>query len=117
MLDSVQIMDVGDPVTVGFEVTRSLTPVGEPVPGLVQTTTLQNAAESLTVAVYSVKVPLATQISEGQAVTVVSCLMEPDLVGKVLYLDKVTQNGAAMLRKATATDFSIVDQQGKGDLS
>jgi hypothetical protein len=44
-------------------------------------------------------------------------LAEPDLVGKVLLLDKVSQNGLAMLRKAVASDFDMVNQEGKGGLA
>ena len=85
-------------------------------PGLVQTTTLQNAVESRTVNTYSVKVARGTALEKGMAVKVVSCVMEPSLVGKTLLIDKVSQNGLAMLRKAVASDYDIVDQQGKGDL-
>lgn len=116
-LDSVQIMNVADPVTVGTAVTRALTPVGEPVPGLVQTTTLANAIESQTTNTYSVKVPTRTGLKAGQAVKVLSCLMEPDLVGKVLLLDKVSQNGLAMLRKGVASDVDVVNQEGKEALA
>jgi hypothetical protein len=114
--DTVQIMDVGQPVTVGINVTRELTPVGDPVAGLVQTTVLDNAVESLVDSVYSVKVAGGTNIKAGQAVKVISCLMEPSLVGKVLLLDKVSQNGLAMIRKAVATEFKPVNQEGKGGL-
>jgi hypothetical protein len=117
LLDTIQILDVGDPVTVGSQVTRALTPVGNPIPGLVQTTTLQNAVESRTDNTYSVKVARGTAVQPGQAVRVVTCLAEPDLVGKVLLLDKVSQNGLAMLRKAVASDFDMVNQEGKGGLA
>ena len=116
LLDSVQILNVGPPVTVGTEVIRELTPVDGPVAGLVQTTTLTNAVESRTDSVYSVKVPARTIIKAGQAVRVVSCLMEPDLVGKVLLLDKISKNGLAMIRKAVASDFETVNQEGKEGL-
>jgi hypothetical protein len=117
LLDSIQIYDVGAPVTVGFEVTRPLTPVGDPVAGLVQTTTLANAAESNVESFYSVKVAQGTALNPGQAVRVLACVMEPQLVGKTLLLDKVSLNGAAMIRKAVATDFEKVNQEGKGDLA
>jgi hypothetical protein len=110
-------MEVGDPITVGIEVTRILTPVGQPVPGLVQTTTLENAVESRTSNVYSVKVAQGTPLKAGQAVKVVSCVMEPDLAGKVLLLDKVSQNGVAVIRKAVASDYTVVNQEGKEGLS
>ena len=117
LLDRIQILDVVPPVTVGYEVTRALTEVGDPVAGLVQTTVLQNASESNTESFYSVKVAQATPIKSGQAVRVEACLMEPELVGKVLLLDKVSLNGLAMLRKAVATDFEKVNQEGKEGLS
>ncbi|QOI66998.1 hypothetical protein SEA_MAELINDA_10 [Microbacterium phage MaeLinda] len=117
LMDSLQILDVGDPITVGHNVTRSLTPVGDPIPGLVQTTTLQNAVESRVESVYSVKVRQGTQISAGQAIRVVSCVQEPSLVGKVLLLDKISQNGLALLRKGVATDATVVNQEGKEAIS
>lgn len=116
LIDSLQILNVGNPVTVGFEVTRQLTEVGTPIRGLVQTTTLANAVESRVDSTYSVKVPQGTEISAGQAVRVVDCIMEPDLVGKVLLLDKVSKNGMAMIRKAVASDFEVVNQEGKEGL-
>ncbi|AUX82784.1 hypothetical protein PBI_POCKET_10 [Microbacterium phage Pocket] len=117
LMDSLQLLDVGDPITVGHNVTRSLTPVGDPIPGLVQTTTLQNAVESRVESVYSIKVRQGTQISAGQAIRVVSCVQEPSLVGKVLLLDKISQNGLALLRKGVATDATIVNQEGKEAIS
>ncbi|AUX83347.1 hypothetical protein FDJ34_gp09 [Microbacterium phage Eleri] len=117
LFDSVQIYDVAEPVTTGVAVTRALTPVGEPMPGLVQTTTLANAAESLTINTYSVKVARGTDISAGQAVKVLECQLEPSLVGKVLLLDKVSQNGMALIRKAVASDATVVNQEGKEALS
>lgn len=117
LLDSVQLYDVGPPVTVGATVSRALSAVGAPIPGLVQTTSLANAVESRTENLYSVKVPQGTVISAGQAVKVIACLMEPDLVGKVLLLDKVSQNGAALIRKAVASDTTVVNQEGKEALA
>lgn len=87
------------------------------VPGLVQTTTLANAVESRTDSTYSVKVAAGTALRAGQGIEVVSCVAEPDLVGKVLLLDKVSHNGLAMLRKAVASDFDMVNQQGKEGLA
>ena len=115
--DTVQLLDVGEPVTVGVHVTRSLTSVGGPIPGLVQTTVLANAVEGQTSNVYSVKVPVGTVVHAGQAVRVVTCVLEPDLVGKVLLLDKVSQNGAALIRKAVASDTTVVNQEGKEALA
>ncbi len=116
-VDSVQLLLVGEPVTVGFEVVRETVPVGDPVAALVQTTTLANAVESQVVNVYSVKVPQGTVIDAGMAVEVLTCQQEPSLVGKKLLLDKVSQNGLALIRKAVASDFHQVDQQGKENLS
>lgn len=113
LTDTVQISNVGEPVTVGFSVVRPLVPAGEPVPALVQTTTLANAVESRVESLYSVKVAQGTALAAGQAVTVVTCTQEPSLVGKTLLLDKVSQNGLAMIRKAVATDFNVVNQEGK----
>ncbi|QFP95338.1 hypothetical protein SEA_YUUY_9 [Microbacterium phage YuuY] len=117
LVDTLQIMDVGDPVTVGTKVVRLLTPVGDPVDGLVQTTSLANAAESQVVNVYSVKVARKTVIRAGQAIKLVACRQEPDLVGKVLLLDKVSQNGLAVIRKAVASDTTVVNQEGKEGIS
>ncbi|QDF15974.1 hypothetical protein H3N89_gp09 [Microbacterium phage MonChoix] len=116
LIDSVQILDVADPVTVGINVTRATTPVGDPVPALVQTTTLQNAVESTVENIYSVKVPVGTQLNPGQAVEVVTAATEPSLAGKKLLIDKVSQNGMAVLRKAVASDFTKVNQEGKEGL-
>lgn len=116
LIDSIQIYHVGSPVTVGYEVTRALTAVGQPIAGLVQTTTLENAIESRTASTYSVKVAQGTFLYAGQAITVVGCIMEPSLVGKTLLIDKVSQNGLAMIRKAVASDFESVNQEGKGGI-
>ena len=115
--DSIQIMDVGEPVTEGAQVTRSLTPVGSPVAGLVQTTVLANTAEGRTNSTYSVKVAQGTVIEAGQAVKVVSCLLEPDLVGTVLLLDKVSLNGASLIRRGIASSVTVVNQEGKESLA
>ena len=116
LVDSVQVYNLGSPVTTGVHVSLSRSPVGEPIPALVQTTTLANAAESSTDSVYSVKVAQGTALSAGQAVKVLSCRMEPSLIGKTLLLDKVSQNGLAALRKAVASDFEVVNQEGQEGL-
>jgi len=115
--DTLQILTVGPPVTVGIQVTRSLTSVGLPVQGLVQTTTLANAVESRIDVVYSVKVRQNVLLMPGQAVRVVTCVATPSLVGKVLLIDKVTENGLAMIVKGIASDFHNVNQEGKGALA
>lgn len=113
LVDSIQVFTVGEPVTVGHEVTRQLTFAGDPIPGLVQTTTLQNAIESRVENTYSIKVARGTALRAGQAVVVVRCVAEPDLVGKTLLVDKVSQNGLALIRKAVASDYDSVNQEGK----
>jgi hypothetical protein len=114
--DTIQIFDVGAKRTEGINVVRDLTPVGTPVPGLVQDTTLQNAVESQTTTTYSVKVARGTAIRAGQVVQVISCQAEPELVGKKLLLDKVSMNGLALIRKAVASEFANVNQEGKENL-
>jgi hypothetical protein len=132
LVDSIEILDVGNPVTVGINVERSLTAVsgtvvGSPLPGLlgntpgavkglVQTTALANAVESRSDSVYSIKVDHSTSLKRGQAVRVLSCAREPELVGKVLLVDKVGLNGLSMIRKAVASDFDVVNQEGKAGL-
>lgn len=116
LLDRVQILDVGEPATVGINVTRSLTEVGEPIAGLVQTSTPQGAVESISESLFSVKVPGGTSLVAGQAVRVEACLMEPDLVGRVLLIESMSLNGAALLRKGFATEFNVVNPEGKGGL-
>jgi len=116
LLDSLQILTVGPPVTVGATVTRALTPVGLPIQGLVQTTSLANAVESRTDSVYSVKVAKGTALAAGQAIKVLNSRSEADLVNKVLLIDKISKNGLAMIRKAVASDFENVNQEGKSNL-
>ncbi|QDP44063.1 hypothetical protein SEA_MCGALLEON_11 [Microbacterium phage McGalleon] len=117
LIDEIQILNVAaEPTTVGFHVTRETTPVGEPVPALVQSTTLENAAESQTSQVFSVKVPVGTPLEAGQAVRVLKAMTEPTMVGKVLLIDKVSENGIAVLRKGVASDFEKVNQEGKEGL-
>ena len=117
LIDTIQILDVGDPVTVGINVTRELTAVGQPIAGLVQETTLQNAVESEVSTFYSVKVAKYTELKAGQAIRVITCHAEPDLVGATLLLDKMSRNGLAMIRKGVASTFEAVNQEGKEGLS
>jgi hypothetical protein len=116
LVDQLQVLNVGQPVTEGARVTRSLTPVGEPIDGLVQSTVLENAIESNTSSTWSIKVAQGTELTAGQAVRVLRCSQEPSLVGKVLLIDKISQNGLALIRKGVASDFMKVDQQGKAGL-
>lgn len=118
LVDQVQVFDVGPPVTVGFEVTRSVTPVSEdPIPGLVQSVTLESAVDGRVTQSYSIKVARSVELEPGQAVTVFSCHAQPDLVGKTLLVDEVSRNGLALIRKATASEFITVNQEGKEGLS
>ena len=117
LVDEVQVYDVGAPVTVGATVTRPLTAVGAPVPGLVQTTVLANAVEGRSEAVFSVKVARGVALDAGQAVKVLSCAAEPSLVGQVLLVDKVSRNGLSTIRKAVASVTGTVNQEGKEALT
>lgn len=116
LVDKISIYNAGDPVTVGFEVTRQLTPVSANVPAVVQTTVLNNAEESRTVNVYSIKVARHTELSAGQVITVDTCYSEPSLVGLKLLIDKVSESGLSTIRKAVASDFTLVNQEGKEGL-
>lgn len=113
LIDTVQIFDVGDPVTVGINVTRALTPVGEPIAGLVQTITLESAVEGRVAQAYSIKVPRGTALEAGQAVKVVTTRTDTELVGKPILVDTISKNGLAMIRKGTGQDFENVNQEGK----
>mgnify|MGYP003591895592 CR=1 FL=1 len=117
LIDTLDLYNVGEPVTTGINVSRELTLVQADIPSLVQGTLLANAVESATETTYSVKVSRDTVIKDGQAIKVKSCAADPSLVGKTLYLDKVSQNGAALIRKAVASTSYNVDQQGKEGLS
>lgn len=117
LIDYINIYDVGEPQTVGVHVTRPLTLSQERVRGLVQTTVLENAIESLVSNTYSVKVASGVELRPGQAVQVVTCPQEPSLIGKTLLIDKISENGASVIRKAVATDFHSVNQQGKEGLT
>ena len=113
LVDKVQIYTVGPPVTTGIQVTRQLTPLGEPVNGLVQTTLLANAVESLTETTWSVKVAAEVPLQGGMAVQVLVCQQDPSLVGEYLLIDRVNQSGMNIIRKGVSGSFMTVDQQGK----
>lgn len=114
--DTVKLYAVGAPVTVGTKVTKPLELLDPNLTSLVQTTTLANAVESRTDNVYSIKFAAGTVVSVGMVVEVTSCEMEPDLIGKKLMIDKVSKNGVSLIRKAVASDWDIVNQEGKGSL-
>ena len=115
LVDKVQLYTVGPPVTTGIQVTRQLTALGEPVNGLVQTTTslLANAVESLTETTWSVKVAAEVPLQGGMAVQVLVCQQDPSLVGEYLLIDRVNQSGMNLIRKGISASFMTVDQQGK----
>ena len=113
LVDKVQLYTVGPPVTTGIQVTRQLAPLGEPVNGLVQTTLLANAVESLTETTWSVKVAAEVPLQGGMAVQVLMCQQDPSLVGEVLLIDRVNQSGMNLIRKGVSGCFMAVDQQGK----
>ena len=113
LVDKVQIYTVGPPVTTGIQVTRQLTALGEPVNGLVQTTILANAVDSLTETTWSVKVAAEVPLQGGMAVQVLMCHQDPSLVGEVLLIDRVNQSGMNIIRKGVSGSFMTVDQQGK----
>ena len=113
LVDKVQLYTVGPPVTTGIQVTRQLAPLGEPVNGLVQTTILATAVESLTETTWSVKVAAEVPLRGGMAVQVLMCQQDPSLVGEVLLIDRVNQSGMNIIRKGVSGSFMAVDQQGK----
>ena len=113
LVDKVQLYTVGSPVTTGIQVTRQLTPLGEPVNGLVQTTLLANAVESLTETTWSVKVAAEVPLQGGMAVQVLMCQQDPSLAGEYLLIDRVSQSGMNLIRKGVSGSFMAVDQQGK----
>ena len=113
LVDKVQLYTVGPPVTTGIQVTRQLAPLGEPVNGLVQTTLLANAVESLTETTWSVKVAAEVPLQGGMAVQVLVCQQDPSLVGEYLLIDRVNQSGMNIIRKGVSGSFMTVDQQGK----
>lgn len=117
LVDKLQVLNVGDPVTVGTEVTRELTEVGEPIPGLVQSVTLENALEGRINQTYSIKVARGTELEPGQAVRVKHCVQEPALEDTVIFIDTMSLNGLALIRKGTGSIFKVVNQEGKGGLS
>lgn len=116
-IDLIQIMDVGQPVTAGATVTRALTPVGTPINGLVQSVTLENAVDSRVSQTYSIKVGRAVSLRIGQAVKVIACRQEPDLVGQILLVDIMSRNGLALVRKGYGSVVKTVNQEGKEALA
>lgn len=115
--DYIHLYEAGDPVTDRFQVSVPLTRIASWVPALVQTTTLQNAVESQVSNVYSIKVAdQGGTMQPGQVVEVALSYQDPSLSGKRLMIDKISQNGFALIRKAVATDWHEVNQEGKGTI-
>lgn len=113
LVDLVDVFILGEPRTEGFEVIRDEVPFQRDEPALVQTTTLANAVESRVTDTYSIKVRAKFPLEAGMMVEVTRCAAEPLLEGTKLLVDKVSLNGAAVLRKAVASSYHVVDQQGK----
>ena len=95
----------------------TLTAVQHDVQCLVQTTEIPQPTEGVAVQQYSIKVPRGTSLKPGQVVRITRCWREPSLQEVYLLVDSVSENGAALLRKATATRFHQVDGTGKEQIS
>lgn len=117
LINRLQVLNVGEPVTVGAQVTRSLTEAGDPVQGLVQSVTLENVVEGRVLQSFAIKVARFTTLEAGQAVRVLSAPNEPALVGKVLLVETISLNGAAIIRKGTASVAKTINTQGKEGLA
>lgn len=117
LIDTVQLGTVGDPVTAGASVTRSFTPTGDPVAGLVQSVTLESAVDGRVTQGWSVHVPHGTVLTAGMGVRVEVCVRQPSLVGRILLIDTASENGAAVIVKGTASSFVNVNQEGKGNIA
>lgn len=114
LVDRLTIHDVGEPVTVGAQVTRALSDPLATVDGLVQTISLENAVEGRVTQLYSIKIGRShTQVRAGQAIKVLTCAQEPSLVGRVLLIDTISQSGLSTIRKGTAQVARTVNQEGK----
>lgn len=116
LIDKINVYTVEGVVQVKYQTEQILVPHAMGYPALVQTTTLANAAESAVSNTYSIKVAQGTPLLAGMVVQVARCVQEPSLVGKKLLVDKVSANGAAVIRKAVASDYDIVNQEGKEEL-
>jgi hypothetical protein len=113
LLDMVQVYSVSEPATIGTKVFRRLTAVGKPVPGLVQSVSLESPVDGRISQSWVVKVGRRTPLAEGMAVKLMNSRTDPDLVGKAFLVDSVSSSSLAMIRKGTATVNTIVNQQGK----
>lgn len=117
LTDFIDVYDVGPPDLHEYRTVKTLIPVDSKVLALVQTTTLANASESKVESIYSIKVSRQYSLKAGQVICVRHCFLEPALVNKTLLIDKVSLNGLALLRKAVASDFASVNQEGKDFLT
>jgi hypothetical protein len=113
LIDTLQIFNVGDTITTGAHVSRELTPVGDPISGLVQTVTLESAVEGRVAQGYSIKVSRGTALEAGQVIKVVTTRTDQELVGLPILVDTISKNGLAMIRKGTGITFETVNQEGK----
>ena len=118
LIDYLDIFEAGPTITRGFQaMPATLTAVQHDVQCLVQTTEIPQPIEGVAVQQYSIKVPRGTSLKSGQVVRVTRCWREPSLQEVYLLIDSVSENGAALLRKATATRFHQVDGTGKEQIS
>ena len=118
LIDYLDIFEVGPTITRGFQaMPATLTAVQHDVQCLVQTTEIPQPTEGVAVQQYSIKVPRGTSLKPGQVVRITRCWREPSLQEVYLLVDSVSENGAALLRKATATRFHQVDGTGKEQIS
>lgn len=118
LIDYLDIFEAGPTITRGFQaMPATLTAVQHDAQCLVQTIEIPQPIEGVAVQQYSIKVPRGTSLKPGQVVRITRCWREPSLQGVYLLIDSVSENGAALLRKATATRFHQVDGTGKEQIS
>ena len=122
LIDRLDICEVGATVTRGFvAVPATTTVIQHDVQCLVQTIDIPQPGafgdlDGVAVQQYSIKVPKGTRLEPGMAARVSQCWREPTLVDTYLLVDSVSENGSALLRKATATRFHQVNGTGKDRL-
>lgn len=116
LIDKINVYHLGGVVTEGYHTFREATLHAAGVPALVQSVTLENAVESVTSTTYSIKVSTDTDLKAGDLIKVTHATNDHTLHGLELLVDKVNTNGLALLRKAVASNFATVDQQGKEEI-